>query len=337
MDFYFLENILRKIFPKKLRPGDGVRIIAPARSLALLSEESKRWATTRLEAMGLKVSFGDHCIQNDAFNSSSIEHRLQDFHQAFADKSVACVLTAIGGFNSNQLLQYIDWNLVASNAKIFCGFSDITALNNAIFAMTGLVSYSGPNYANFGQKHLSSYTLDYFKKCLFSSEPFEIKASKYWSDFEWGLHPENDQRIVNSGWKVVNDGDCEGTIIGGNLCTLNLLNGTKYFPDIRDSVLFLEDDELVSPAIFDRDLQSLIHQPNFPSVRGLVIGRFQQVSRMDFKLLEQIIKSKNELRRIPIVANADFGHTEPKFTFPAGGYVRLSAGQKRVNIEVVKH
>src|SRR5271163_3144237 len=114
------ENTLLKIFPPKLKPGDSVRIIAPARSLALLSEETKNCATSRLEEMGLEVSFGNYCAESDSFNSSSIEHRLQDFHEAFTDRSIACVLTAIGGFNSHQLLQYIDWNLVRANPKVFC-------------------------------------------------------------------------------------------------------------------------------------------------------------------------------------------------------------------------
>lgn len=313
------------IFPTKLKLGDEVRIIAPSRSLALLSEETKHCATRRLEELGLNVSFGNNCEQNDAFSSSSVEYRLKDFHDAFADKTIACVLTVIGGFNCNQLLQYINWDLVRANPKIFCGYSDITALNNAMFAMTGLVNYSGPHYSTFGQKQLSPYTADYFKKCLFSSESFGVEPSEYWSDFAWWLDQERDERIVNSGWTIVNNGECAGTLLGGNLCTLNLLQGTQYFPNIQDSVLFLEDDELVAPAIFDRDLQSLIHQPHFANVRGLVIGRFQQASKMDLKLLEHIIKSKRELTQIPVIANVDFGHTEPKLTLPVGGYVRLSA------------
>lgn len=69
---------------------------------------------------------------------------------------------------------------------------------------------------------------------------------------------------------------------------------------------------------YDRDLKSLIHQPNFAAVRGLVIGRFQLASKMNLTLLDQIIKSKKDLTRMPVIANVDFGHTEPKCSLPIG-------------------
>ena len=73
------------------------------------------------------------------------------------------------------------------------------------------------------------------------------------------------------------------------------------------------------PHTFDRDLQSLIHQPGFEAVKGLVIGRFQKASGMTEQLLEKIIRTKKELDDIPIIAGADFGHTSPQITFPIGG------------------
>lgn len=62
--------------------------------------------------------------------------------------------------------------------------------------------------------------------------------------------------------QIIYEGKAEGKIIGGNLCTLNLLQGTEYMPDINDSILFIEDDGLVGKEFvreFDRDLQSLLH------------------------------------------------------------------------------
>src|SRR3989338_8061462 len=174
---------MKKIFPEKLKTGDEVRIIAPSKSMAILSKETINIANKRFEKLGLKLSFGKHVNETDEFNSSSIESRIEDLHEAFSDKNVKAVITVIGGFNSNQLLRYIDWDLIKNNPKIFCGYSDITALNNAIFAKTGLVTYSGPHYSSFGQELYFDYTLEYFKKCLFSDEPLEIKPSQNWVHF----------------------------------------------------------------------------------------------------------------------------------------------------------
>lgn len=98
-------------------------------------------------------------------------------HEAFADKSVDAVLTAIGGFNAVELLSQIDYGLIKANPKIFCGFSDITALSCAIYAKTGLVTYSGPHFSSFGMLKGFDYTLDCFKRCFFQKEAFVLCPS----------------------------------------------------------------------------------------------------------------------------------------------------------------
>src|SRR3990167_4265145 len=168
---------MQKIYPDKLNKGDEVRVIAPVRSLAIITKESRKIANKRFEDLGLKLSFGKHVEEIDDFASTNIQSRIEDLHQAFGDKNVKAIITVIGGFNSNQLLKYIDWDLIKNNPKIFCGFSDITALNNSFYTKTGLVTYSGPHYSSFGQELYFDYTLEYFKKCLLSDEPIEIKSS----------------------------------------------------------------------------------------------------------------------------------------------------------------
>lgn len=328
---------MQKIFPKKLEKGDEVRVIAPVRSLAIISKESQEVANKRFENLGLKLSFGKHVNEIDEFASTTTEARIEDFHKAFSDTGVKAVITVIGGFNSNQLLKYIDWNLIQNNPKIFCGFSDITALNNAIFTKTGLVNYSGPHYSTFGQELYFDYTLSYFRMCLFSNELFELKPSDNWSDDPWYKDQQNRKLIQNPGYLVINEGNAEGTLLGANLCTFNLLQGTEYMPDLENSILFLEDDEESNPHHFDRDLQSVLHQPNFSQVRGLVIGRFQKASDISDEKLVKIIKTKQELNNIPVIANVDFGHTDPKITFPVGGKARIEATSDSSKITIVEH
>lgn len=328
---------MNKIFPEKIKTGDEVRVIAPSRSLSIISQESREIANKRFQELGLKLSFGKHIEEMDDFASTSIESRVEDLHEAFGDKNVKAILTVIGGFNSNQLLRYIDWELIKSNPKILCGFSDITALNNTFFAKAGLVTYSGPHYSSFGQKLYFNYTLDYFKKCLLSEEPFNIKPSESWSDDTWYKNQDDRKLIPNNGWLVLNEGKAEGTILGANLCTFNLLQGTEYFPDLTGSIFFLEDDEESAPHDVDRNLQSLIHLPGFSKVKGLVIGRFQNASEMTNEKLTQIIKTKKELDNLPVVSGVDFGHTDPKITFPVGGEVRLQLTKASSTIQITKH
>jgi muramoyltetrapeptide carboxypeptidase len=325
------------VFPRKLSPGDEIRVVAPSLSLRIVSGETRAIALKNFAALNLQVTFGAHCDERDGFDSASIESRVADLHTAFADPQVTVVLSAIGGFNSNQLLRRLDFDLLHSNPKILCGYSDITALATAVYAKTGLITYSGPHFSTFGMEKGLEYTLEYFRKCLMETGPFDVLPSKQWSDDEWYRDQQNRHFIPNQGFQIIQEGQAEGKLLGGNLCTINLLQGTEYMPSIAGSILLLEDDHESKPGNFDRDLQSLIHLPEFEKVKGLVIGRFQKKSEMGAEKLSGIIGGKSELKGIPVIANADFGHTTPQLTFPVGGRGALKAENGRVRFSILEH
>lgn len=324
------------MIPKKLKAGDEVRVIAPSRSMTILGEDCKKIATERLEALGLKVTFGKYVMEADEdYLIASAQHRAEDLNEAFKDKNVKAILTVIGGFNSNQILDLIDYEAIKENPKIFCGFSDITALSNSIYAKTGLVTYSGPHYSSFGMLKGFEYELEYFKKMFFSDEEFEVVSSKEWSDDLWFIDQENREFIPNDGMFVINEGKAEGEIVGGNLCTLNLLQGTKYMPNIENKILFLEDDNMAGKIFlmeFDRNLQSLIHMPEFKTVKALVLGRAEKDCIMTKEKWIKMIKNKPELQNIPVIAGVDFGHTTPIIAFPIGGKARLEAKDNNIKL-----
>jgi muramoyltetrapeptide carboxypeptidase LdcA involved in peptidoglycan recycling len=325
------------IIPKKLRSGDIVRVIAPSSSMAIIVSDGRVIAKERIEALGLEVTFGMHVEEIDETRSSSIASRIADFHEAFADPTVKAVFAIIGGFNCNQLLRYIDWDLIRKNPKPFIGYSDTTALQNAMLAKADLITYSGPAYSTFGQKLHFDYTLDYFKKCLMSDEPFEVKPSQEWSNDQWYLNQEKRELILNDGWWGIVEGITEGKLVGGNLCTLNLLQGTEYFPDISNAILFIEDDEETDYSHFDRDLESLLSVPAAKSIKGIVIGRFEKKSAVTKEMIERLIAIRPYFKGIPIVANVDFGHTSPMITFPIGGEVRLEVARDNITCVITKH
>ena len=160
------------MIPEKIKNGNEIRVIAPSRSLNILNYERNENAKKRLENLGFKVTYSKNALECDDFKSSPIEMRINDLHEAFLDTNVKIILTAIGGYNSNQLLKYIDYEVIKKNPKIICGFSDITALLNAIYAKTGLVTYSGPHYSNFGMNKGLEYTIKYFKDILMKISQF---------------------------------------------------------------------------------------------------------------------------------------------------------------------
>lgn len=328
---------MNKIVPTRLKQGDEVRVIAPSRSLCMLSEESIEIAKKSLEDLGLKVTFGKNVYNsiNDEYKCGSIEDRIEDLHEAFKDENVKAILTVIGGYNVNQLLDYIDYELIKNNPKIICGYSDITALLNAIYAKTGLVTYYGPHFSTFGIKYGKEYIEKYFKKIFFEDEEIIVEPSIKWSNDEWYLNQEKRNFIENEGMKVINEGKCTGNIIGGNLCTLNLLQGTKYMPGAQNCILFIEDDGLVGKEFtkeFDRNIQSLIHSIGTDNIKGIVVGRAETNCEMNLEKWKMIFDTKKELKDIPIIIDADFGHTTPMFTFPIGGYSKIDTNDNSIII-----
>lgn len=316
------------IIPGKLKKGDEIRVIAPSRSMSMLSDDTIFIAKQRLESLGFHVTFGNNVLHqiNKEYGCASVDERMEDLHAAFADPNVKGILTVLGGYNVNQLLDHIDYDLIRNNPKIICGFSDITALLNAIYAKTGLITYYGPHFSSFGMKQGFDYTLAYFKRMLMDNDEVTVADSDCWSDDSWFINQENREFIANEGRLVLHSGFVEGRIIGGNLCTLNLLLGSEYMPDINDSILFLEDDDLSKAEFlreFDRNLQALLHHAKGKRIKGIVLGRAQIKSCMSLEKWQMMLKLKPELKHIPIMVNMNFGHTTPIFTFPIGGKARM--------------
>lgn len=318
------------MLPEKINAGDEIRIIAPARSAGDIDEVVIARAQAALESLSLKVSFSQYAFSRSQRGCPTDVEKVDDLHAAFLDPNVKGILAAIGGFNSNQLLGRIDWDIIRANPKIFAGFSDITVLNHAILTKTGLVTFATPNFYCFGLPPESNYSLEYFRRCLFAGQPetYKVRASKEFYDYAWDYDEKSPRsKIVNGGMKIIQPGQASGTLLGGNLCSLNLLNGTEYFPCVEgDIILCLEDDSYDSiPETFERNLQSLIQQPYFRQVKAILFGRFQRESIAANDSLAAIISSKKIGSNIPIVSNLDFGHTDPKFSYKIGGWASVEA------------
>ena len=310
------------MIPPKLKKGDEIRIIAPSGSLTRVRTDVLERSLAYLDENGFRVTYSTNCREMDSFSSSSVESRAADLHEAFADPDVKAVMACIGGFNVNQILPYIDYDLIRANPKILCGYSDITALLNAVYARTGLVTYHAPHLAALGFLREREYTHKYLTACLMNEDPISVTPSE-----------------TAGSYTVLQEGTCEGEIAGGNLCTLNLLQGSPYMPDLRDKVLFIEDDNIMGdyfPYEFDRNLQSLLQVSGAESVRGIVFGRFDESCRLTEDTIRAIVKGKVPAG-IPVVFGTDFGHVFPMISFPVGGRVKLSANGEGIDLRITEH
>ena len=323
--------------PPRLQEGDLVRVISFGLSLKGTSLSQREICNANLGSVGLRVSFGKHVEDSDEFDTSSVAARIEDLNEAIADPEVKLILSGLGGMNAAQILGSVDWNLLKDNPKLFCGFSDMATLVNAVYAKTGIVTYYGPVYGTFGMEKGFEYTLENFQTCLFSVEPFIVKQASSWSDDHWWLDQESRTFHQNSGPLIISEGETKGKLIGGHLPSLATLFGTEFLPDLSDSILMLEANSEIRPRSFDRLLQSVIYQRGFEGVKALLLGRFTSASQVSDDVLLKIIRSYPELSKIPVVANLSFGHTYPQFTFPIGGTGRISAKGDKVVFEILQH
>tara|TARA_Y100000590_G_scaffold470719_1_gene668405 strand:+ start:14144 stop:15130 length:987 start_codon:yes stop_codon:yes gene_type:complete len=324
-----------KIYPSKLnlKSTPHIRVIAPSRSLKIISYDNLELASRKLKELGFEVSFSENAFECDEFSSSSIQSRIDDIHEAIADPSVDCILTAIGGYSSNQLLDSLDYDLIKANPKPICGFSDITTLTNAIYAQTGLVGYSGPHFSTFAMKKGLEYTVENFLNAM-TLDKYEVKPAATWSDDPWFEDQEKREFFYTENPWVINEAKetVAGTCLGGNLSALRSLQGTKFFPDLHESVVMVEVTDLNDARTFQRNLVSLTQQAGFDSVKAILIGRFQKGSLVTKEELTTVISNIGALRSIPVIANLDFGHTTPIFTFPVGGEVTLAQEEENISI-----
>lgn len=308
----------------------SIKVCALSRSLSMICKENIKLAKDRLISLNYDVTFSENVYVSDLFISSSINQRIVDFHNAIADENVDIILSVLGGYNCNQLLNYINYDLVKNNPKIICGYSDITVLLNAIYAKTGIMTFLGPTFHSFSMKVGLEDTIKYFERAI-NEESYYLEDPELYSSDRWYDDQDNRIFLKNKGCIVINEGKTEGTIIGGNLCSFNLLQGTPYMPSLKNKILFIEEDSLVGeefPYEFDRNLVSLIQQKDFDKIKGIVIGRCQIQTGMNLKKWKKIL-DKKELKNIPIIINANFGHTIPNATIPIGGYCYIDTSKRK--------
>ena len=315
---------------KKLKKGDHIRVVSPSSSIEHIGGfEANLVAKEKLEELGFDVSFSSNYFEHDLFDSASIASRVEDLHEAFLDSSVDAVLATIGGFNCNELLPYLDYDLIAQNPKIFCGYSDTTALLNAIYAKTGMQTYMGPSYSSFKMKEGQEYQSQSWLNAV-TQDDYDLVPSKEWSSDPW-YDPTKPRHFMPTEWKVYNAGSASGTIIGGNLSTFGLLRGTPYAPQEENYILFMEEAEEDDYIEFARHLAALLQA--YPNPQAVIIGRFPKECEMTEEILLAILDKHPLLKTIPVLYDVDFAHTQPLFTITIGAQATLDTNEMVIYVK----
>lgn len=328
---------MKIIKPHALKSGDTIGIVACSTPINVSGEQTINRCYDFLKSKGFKVVEAPNCRTTFGHSAGSLKERVKALHHFFETKKINGILSFWGGFQSHQLLEYLDYDLIKKNPKPFIGFSDTTSLLVGIASQTGLVTFSGPAGITFGKPVVPDFTWNHFQKVLLGdSTSFAISQSSEISDNAWWLSPTKSMIFnVNPGWKVFQKGKAEGRLIGGNIGTMLLLAGTKYFPKLKNAILFIEDDESESSKTMDRMFTQLRQMGVYDQIAGMIIGRFHSdVGFNENDSLEMILSESLKGYRIPVITNVDFGHTDPLITLPIG--IKCSINTNKPEIKLLE-
>lgn len=312
------------IQPPLLEEGDTVGVVSPASPVPALRPGRFERGLRNLEAMGFTVRVGENAHAISGYTAGTIEQRVEDLHTMFDDTEVRAVICSIGGYNSNQLLDRLDYDLIRRNPKILVGYSDPTFLLLAAHKMIGLTTFLGPSVMmQFGEYDgLHPYTKRWFRKVLMSpGPPGELRPSgvRIHERLEWDEEDTRPRREgSHEGPKVLRPGRAEGRVVAGHLITLLDLACTPHFPDLDGAILCVEASDEEPAEWTDRSFFRLRLMGAFERISTLVVGREHPCSGFEENSLEQMLLSATEGYALPVATGFDFGHTDPMFTLPIG-------------------
>jgi muramoyltetrapeptide carboxypeptidase len=330
-----------RVKPPRLRAGETVGVISPSWGGGAEYPHRVDRGVEYLESLGFRVKLAPHAMNSIGYVSDTPEKRVADVHQMFRDPEVKAIVAMIGGDHSCHLLPFLDFDLIRENPKILMGYSDVTVLNVAIWAKTGLITFNGPALMVELAEYpvVFDYTERYMLKALRSPEPpGVIEPSRWWTEelLDWGekLDLTRARRgQASSGWTWLKGERAEGVLVGGCLESMQHLRGTPYWPDLTGAILFLEtSEEKPTPERVDGILMDYENMGVFECIRGLLFGRPMFYEPEEREQLREVILERTAKYGFPIIADMDFGHTSPMFTLPVGCRAVVDVEHERFEI-----
>ncbi len=311
------------IKPQPLSLGGTIGIVAPA-SPPKDPDDIDR-GIEALKELGFALKIGRSVRKRRGYLAGHDLDRAADVNNMFKDKSVDAIVCLRGGYGSPRILDLIDYKTIKKFPKIFCGFSDITALHLAIQAKTGLCTFHGPTVlSGFAKESTSAYTTTSFLKAVCDSKSI--------GNIEKGFPRKKYEKV-----RSLAPGFAKGRMIGGNLSLITSLIGTKYLPPLSGSILFLEDINEPTYKI-DRMITQLLHSRVLLGVKGIALGIWSGCGESNNKsgggntaLTDMFIDRLSSLN-VPVLYGLPFGHIDDYATLPLGCRAELNSANKTLTI-----
>lgn len=299
----------KKIKPMALKKGDTLGLIAPGSPI--YQESVFDEMLENLTNLGFELKLGQHVRNRNGYLAGTDAQRLEDLMTMFRDPGVDGIMCIRGGWGCNRLLPDIDYEVIRSNPKVFCGFSDITSLHMAFYEKSDLHTFHGP----VGKSVWNSFTTDAFSRVIFDGEKvtFTIPDS---SDDQF----------------VITPGKAEGPLLGGNLSVLTSMIGSGYLPSFEGAILFLED---IGESVYriDRMLTQLKLAGILDQLSGFIFGKCTDCSAGSNSLtLEQVFDDHIKPLKIPAFYGAMISHEDDNITLPIGIEAEIDADQQKINV-----
>lgn len=298
-------SVETRLFPTALKKGDTIGLIAPGYTFPdTVLEEAK----ITLNKMGYKPYYTERISNRHGYFSNTDEERAADLNHMFANTSVNGILCLRGGYGCTRIMQMIDYEMIKKKPKALIGFSDVTALLNGIYKITGLVSFHGP----VGSTIDDAYSKKAFQHIVQKPQENQLIKNAVLAPKLKG-NPEYERYVINKG-KV------QGRLCGGSLTLINALIGTPHEIDFTNTLVCIEDVE-EAPYRMDRMLTQLIEGKTFKNAAGILFGvcaGCNESTNSNSFSLKEVILDRIQPLGIPAVYGMSFGHIAQNFTFPIG-------------------
>jgi len=305
------------IKPPRLRRGDTIGLVAPASGL--IRQERLDASIRYLEGQGYRVAPGKHLLASHGAFGGTDEQRAADLNDAIRNPKLRAIFAVRGGYGSPRILSLVDYAALRRSPKIVVGFSDITALQLAIYRRCGLVTFSGPLPGpDFSEPVVDSFSEENFWRLLTSSKRPGLLPN-----------PEGENRTS------LVPGSATGPLLGGCLTMVVQVLGTRFCPSFRGSILVLEDVN-EEPYRVDRMLTHLANAGIMKSAAGFAFGQWPGCEVSDPKTLHipvpRLLREAVQDLGKPAFSGLGYGHTKKKLTIPFGLPARLDTQRNELRL-----